>query len=61
MLPQTLLIDPSLMPAFRPVAAAVLGVRVNRNIKVTVLDRMNLFRVHDQAVHLIAIRKNRSE
>jgi hypothetical protein len=38
--------DPSLIPAFRPVAAANDGILIICNVKVAVLDRTNLFGVH---------------
>ena len=53
--------DPSLVPSLRPVAAAIDGIRIVCHINMTVLDRMNLFCVHDMAVQLVAVWKNGSE
>jgi hypothetical protein len=53
--------DPSLVPAFRPIAAAIDWIRIVSHINVTVLDRMNLFSVHYMAVQLVAVWKDGSE
>ena len=53
--------DPSLVPSFWPVAAAINGIRIVCHVKVTVPYRMNLFSVHDMTVQLVAVWKNRSE
>ena len=58
---QALLMDPSLVPSFRPVAAAIEGISPVGYVNVTVLDRMNLLGVHDMAVQLVAVWKNRFE
>ncbi len=53
--------DPSIVPSFRPVAAAIEGISIVGYVYVTVQDRMNLFGVHDMAVQLVAVWKNRFE
>ena len=53
--------DISLVPSFWPVAAAINGIRVVCDVHVTVLDRMNLFSVHDMAIQLVPVWKNGSE
>jgi hypothetical protein len=55
--------DPGLMPAFWPVAAAIdwICIIYHVHFTVTVFDRMNLFSVHDQAAQPIAIRENSFE
>ena len=53
--------DMSLVPSFRPVAAAINGIRVVCHVNVTVLDRMNLFSVHYMAIQLVLVWKNGSE
>ena len=53
--------DPSLVPSLRTVAAAIDGISIVCHVNVTVLDRMNLFGVHDMAVQLVAVRENRFE
>ena len=58
---QALRMDPCLVPSFRPVAAAIDGIRIFCHVNVTVPDRMNLFCVHDMAFQLVAVRKNGSE
>ncbi len=58
---QALLMDPSLVPSFRPVAAAIEGISPVGYVNVTVLGRMNLFGFHDMAVQLVAVWKNRFE
>ena len=52
---------PSLVPSFWPVAAAINGIRIVCQVKVTVLDRMNLFSVHDMSIQLVPVWKNGSE
>ena len=53
--------DPSFVPSFLPIAAAMEGVSPEGYVNGTVLDRMNLFGVHDMAVQLVAVWKNRFE
>ena len=53
--------DPRLVSSFRPVAAAIDGISIVGHVNVTVLDRMNLFSVHDMVVQLVAVWKNRFE
>ena len=53
--------DPSLVPSFRPVAAAIEWISPISYVNVTVPDRMNFFGVHDMAVQLVAVWKNRFE
>jgi hypothetical protein len=53
--------DPSLVPSLRPVAAAIDGISTGGHVNVTVLDRMNIFSVHDMVVQLVAVWKNRFE
>ncbi len=49
------------MSSFRPVAAAIEGISIVGYVNVKVLDRVNLFGVHDKAVQLVAVWKNRFE
>jgi hypothetical protein len=50
--------DPSLLPSFLSVAAAIEGISIVVYVN-TVLDRMKLFGVHDMAVQLVAVWKYR--
>ncbi len=47
--------DPSLMPSFRAVLAAIDGIGIVCHVNVTVLDRMNLCGVHNMAVQFVAV------
>ena len=58
---QSLLMYPLLMPSFWRVTAAIDWICIIRYDDVTVLDGMNLFRVHDQTSRPIAIRKDSTE
>jgi hypothetical protein len=49
------------MPSFRAVRAAIDGIGIVCHVNVTVLDRMNLFSVHDMVVQFVAVWKNRFE
>jgi hypothetical protein len=56
--------DTSLMHSFRAVRAAIAGISIVTivcHVNVTVLDRTNLFSVHDMAVQFVAVWKNRFE
>ncbi len=53
--------DPSLLPSFRTVAAAIDGISIVCHFNVTVLDRMNLFSVYDMEVQLVDVWENRFE
>ncbi len=61
---KALLMDTSLMHSFRAVRAAIAGISIVTivcHVNVTVLDRTNLFSVHDMAVQFVAVWKNRFE
>ncbi len=59
--PEALLMDPCLMTPLWPVAAAIDWISKLCHINVTVLDGMNFFGVHYQAVNLIAVWKHSFE
>jgi hypothetical protein len=47
---ESLLMDPLPMPSFWPIAGAIDWICIIDHVKVTVLDGMNLFCVHDKAI-----------
>ena len=58
---ETLLMDQCLLSAFWPVAEAFDWTAIIGHVHVTVFDGINLFSVHDNTAHPIAIRKNSFE
>ncbi len=53
--------DSGLMPSLRPVAGAIDGISIVYHVNMTVLDRMDLFCVHEVAFNLVGVWKHCSE